>query len=152
MVPFASRATFLCLLGLSCCALSGCQDGPLYAIKAANPYYSMGEWKRDEKIGVTDHERRKQLALLADTIHKMPANKQQFWAEHLDQLMESDESPEMRRLVVRAAGRLNNSSSMTLIEKGLDDSSVKVRMEARGLPQRGPIGKGNRRSWPSASC
>ena len=60
----------------------------------------------------------------------MPANKQEFWAGQLDQLIESDESPEMRRLVVRAAGRLNNPSSIPLIEKGLDDSSVKVRMEA----------------------
>ena len=76
-------------------------------------------------------EKRKQLALLAETIHQMPPNKQEYWSGHLNKLIETDESPEMRRLVVRAAGRLNDStSSISLIEKGLDDSSEKVRMEA----------------------
>lgn len=109
---------------------SGCQDGPLYALKVANPFYSMGEWKNDEAIGVTDHERRKQLAVLADTIHKMPQEKQQFWSGHLSNMIENDASPEMRRLAVRAAGRLNGPSAMAMIDKGLDDDSIKVRMEA----------------------
>ncbi len=129
-VPFANWSGILCVLGLASCTLSGCQDGPLYALKTANPYYSMGEWKRDDAIGVTDHERRKQLALLAETIHRMPIKKQQFWAGHLNQMIENDESPEMRRLAVRAAGRLQDPSAMAILEKGLDDDSVKVRMEA----------------------
>ena len=90
----------------------------------------MGEWKRDEAIGVTDHERRKQLNLLAETIDQMPANKQQFWAGHLEKLIETDESPEMRCLAVRAAGRLRDPAALAMIDKGLDDDSVKVRMEA----------------------
>lgn len=118
------------MVALVCCALSGCQDGPLYALKTANPYYSMGEWKRDAAIGVTDHERRKELALLAETIDQMPANKQQFWMGHLNQMIENDESPEMRRLAIRAAGRLRDPSAMAMLERGLDDDSVKVRMEA----------------------
>jgi len=126
----AIQPGIMLISALVCCALTGCQDGPLYALKAANPYYVMGEWKRDEAIGVTDHERLKQLALLAETIDQMPANKQRFWAEHLDKMIENDESPEMRRLAVRAAGRLRDPSAMAMIEKGLDDDSVKVRMEA----------------------
>lgn len=109
---------------------TGCHDGPLYALKVANPYYSMNEWKKDEKLGVTDHERRKQLTTLADTIGSMPANKQQYWSGHLAQLIENDSSPEMRRLAVRAAGNLQDASAATLVEKGLDDDSIKVRMEA----------------------
>lgn len=111
-------------------AATGCQDGPLYALKAANPYYSLGEWKRDEAIGVTDHQRRKELALLAETINELPENRQQFWAGHLAQLIETDQSPEMRRLAVRAAGRMADPSAMAMIDKGLDDESMKVRMEA----------------------
>jgi len=111
-------------------AVSGCQDGPLYALKVANPYYSMREWKRDEAIGVTDHERRKQLTLLAENVDQLPADKQKFWAGHLEKLLANDDSPEMRRLAVRAAGRLNDPSAMAMIDKGLDDDSVKVRMEA----------------------
>ncbi len=114
------------------CALlsSGCHDGPLYALKVVNPFFSLGEWKKDEQIGVTDHQRRKQLAILADTIGSMPPNKQQFWSEQLKNLIEHDKSPEMRRLAVRAAGNVNNDLAYSLIEKGLDDDSVKVRMEA----------------------
>jgi hypothetical protein len=118
------------MLGLAACALSGCQDGPMYAIKAVNPYYALGEWKQDEAIGVTDHERRAQLSSLAESIDELPVERQKYWAEHLDKILENDESPEMRRLVVRAAGRLNDPSALDLIERGLDDESMKVRMEA----------------------
>lgn len=115
---------------LATVSFSGCQDGPLYALKVANPYFSMREWKRDEELGVTDHERRKQLTQLAETIDQLPADRQQFWAGHLKNMLENDESPEMRRLVVQAAGRLDDPAAIGLIEKGLDDASVKVRMEA----------------------
>ena len=125
-----SRLVITGLLVFGCLTFTGCQDGPLYALKATNPYYAFGEWKRDEEIGVTDHERRKQLALLADTIDTLPANKQQFWSGHLSEMIENDESPEMRRLAIRAAGKLNSPAAMTMIEKGLDDESVKVRMES----------------------
>lgn len=124
--------TAACVLVVACCSLTGCQDGPLYALKVANPYYSMREWKDDEAIGVTDHERRKQLSTLAETIDQMPANKQQFWSGHLEKLIENDDSPEMRRLAIRAAGRMSDPSAMGMIERGLDDESVKVRMEACG--------------------
>jgi hypothetical protein len=108
----------------------GCQDGPFYALKVANPYFSIREWKRDEELGVTDHERRQQLAKLAKTIDSLPPERQQFWAGHLEQMLEHDESPEMRRLVVQAAGRMEDPAALRLIEQGLDDASVKVRMEA----------------------
>ena len=126
----AHRCLLVPLVGLATICLCGCQDGPLYALKVANPYYSMREWKRDEAIGVTDHERRKQLTLLAETIDQLPANKQQFWAGHLTQLIDNDDSAEMRRLAVRAAGRLNDPSAIAMIDRGLSDDSMKVRMEA----------------------
>jgi hypothetical protein len=127
------------LIALSCCVVAnGCHDGPLYALKVANPYYSMHQWSEDEKLGVTDHERRRQLATLADTIGSMPANQQQFWSGHLEQMIEHDSSPEMRRLAIQAAGNLRDPSAATLIDKGLDDDSVKVRMEAcKALGRRG---------------
>ncbi|MGB7328825.1 MAG: HEAT repeat domain-containing protein [Rubripirellula sp.] len=129
------RRSFVAILmgvcvAASSCLMVGCQDGPLYAIKAANPYYSMNEWKKDEAIGVTDHQRMQQLSDLADTIATLPANRQQFWTGQLKQMIENDQSPEMRRLAVRAAGALKDASSLALVEAGLDDESMKVRMEA----------------------
>lgn len=108
----------------------GCQDGPLYGLKAANPYFTMNEWKKDEAIGVTDHQRRQQLADLAESIGTLPPDRQVYWTGHLRQMIEKDGSPEMRRLAVRAAGNVRDESAMALIEKGLDDESMKVRMEA----------------------
>ncbi len=119
------------LLGsLLCCVLCGCQDGPMYALKTVNPYYVINEWRADEAIGVSDHVRRKQLAKLAETIHTLPAERQTFWAGQLTAMLENDPSPEMRRLAVRAARKLDSASALPMIEKGLDDESMKVRMEA----------------------
>ena len=121
------RPTLICIALLGC---TGCQDGPLYALKRVNPYFTMKEWREDEKLGVTDHERRKQLASLAAQIGEMPKNRQEFWATHLEKMIDNDASPEMRRLSINAAGKLQTPGAMDLIEKGLDDDSIKVRMEA----------------------
>lgn len=122
---------------LSTCALCGCQDGPLYALKNVNPYFTMREWRDDEKLGVTDHERRTQLTNLGSQIGGMPTNRQKFWSTHLDKLIDNDASPEMRRLAVRAAGNMKIDEALRLVEKGLDDDSIKVRMEGcRALGKR----------------
>jgi hypothetical protein len=110
--------------------LSGCHDGPMYALKAANPYYAMGDWKRDRERGVTDHQRREELMTLADSIEAMPAERQQVWTEHLTAILANDQNPEMRRLAIQTAGNMNAVPTIDLIEKGLDDESFKVRMEA----------------------
>lgn len=110
--------------------LSGCHDGPMYALKAANPYYAMGDWKRDKERGVTDYQRREELMTLAETIGTMPSERQQVWTEHLTAMLENDLNPEMRRLAIQTAGNMNAVPTIALIEKGLDDDSFKVRMEA----------------------
>lgn len=127
---FASLGSALKVTALLSCMLSGCQDGPLYALKAANPYYVLREWRADEELGVTDHERLKQLTRLGDTIQTLPPDRQVFWSGQLIAMIENDGSPEMRRLAVRAARGLEDTQAMPIIEKGLDDNSIKVRMEA----------------------
>ena len=109
---------------------AGCHDGPLYALKAANPYYVMGDWKRDKELGVTDYQRREELAALSESIATMPAERQQVWVEQLTAMLENDQNPEMRRLAIQTAGNMNAVPTLELIEKGLDDDSFKVRMEA----------------------
>ncbi len=102
----------------------------MYALKSVNPYFVMREWRNDEALGVSDHERRRQLSKLADTIHQLPRERQTFWAGHLAAMMDNDTSPEMRRLAVRAARNLDSEIAIPIIEKGLDDDSIKVQMEA----------------------
>ena len=135
--PMSRRGHILLAAALVLCAVSGCQDGPLYALKNVNPYFTMREWRNDSALGVTDHERRTQLADLASQIGQMPTNRQKFWSQHLDKMIENDTSPEMRRLAISAAGNLKIADALSLVEKGLDDDSIKVRMEAcRALGKR----------------
>ncbi len=107
---------------------SGCHDGPLYGLKVANPYYSLKQWKEDEKYGLTDHTRRKELAKLVDSLPNLPKQRQAYWLGHLEKIMEHDESAEMRRLAVQAAGKLNDPTADNIVRTGLKDESVKVRM------------------------
>ncbi len=110
--------------------ISGCHDGPMYAIKAANPFYSLKQWKADEAYGPTDHVRRQELTKLADMMDTLPPERQNYWFSHLRGVMEHDESPEMRRLAVLAAGKSSAPQSFELVSKGLQDESLKVRLTA----------------------
>jgi HEAT repeat protein len=115
----------------ACVGASGCHDGPMYAMKQANPFFSMKQWKEDEEIGVTDHVRRQELAKLVDTIATLPPERQKFWGNQLQQILEHDTSGEMRRLAIASAAGLRDSEqSMDLIRTGLKDSVSKVRMES----------------------
>ncbi|WP_144059493.1 HEAT repeat domain-containing protein [Rhodopirellula sallentina] len=110
--------------------MTGCKDGPMYALKHANPYFTMRQWAEDEKIGITDHQRREELQQLAESMPTLSPERQQYWSPHLKQIFENDESPEMRRLAVLAAGKSSDASVLGLIEEGLNDDVIKVRMEA----------------------
>ena len=135
---FCSRSFMTALMATlvfaACGSITGCQDGPMYAMKTVNPYYQLHEWKSDEAFGVTEHERRSQLGELAENIGDYDNAGQLKWLNVLNQIMDTDESPEMRRLAVMAAGNSTDPSALQVLEKGMDDDSVKVRMQAcRGL-------------------
>ncbi|WP_339888476.1 MULTISPECIES: HEAT repeat domain-containing protein [Rhodopirellula] len=130
LMPVVVLAPVLVLSG-------GCHDGPMYALKHANPYFTMRQWKADEAIGVTDHKRREELQTLANSMYGMPAERQQTWTPHLEQIYENDPSAEMRRLAILAAGRSKDATTIDLVAKGLKDDNLKVRMEAcRALGER----------------
>jgi HEAT repeat protein len=110
--------------------VGGCHDGPLYALKHTNPYFVYKEWKADEALGTTDHQRRKELEQLAFCIERLTPERQQYWIEHLANVMEFDQSAEMRRLAVHAAGGITEGRGREIVEQGLKDEVTKVRMEA----------------------
>ncbi len=119
-------------------AAAGCHDGPLYAIKKVNPYFVMKEWKEDRELGVTDDQRRQELVKLTSSIAAQSAERQRYWMGELTKIMENDPSAEMRFLAVAAAGKAADQTALALIERGLDDDDLKVRMEAcRALGRRG---------------
>jgi hypothetical protein len=116
-------------VALCCIAMCGCHDGPLYALKHANPYF-VREWKKDEALGITDFQRRKELELLVRTIPKMSADERADWTVHLEKIVANDPSPDMRHLAVRAAETIEGPTALGLIQKSLEDDSLKVRMAA----------------------
>ena len=99
-------------------------------MKKANPFFTMRQWARDEEIGITDHQRRLELQKLAEAMPQLPSERQQFWSTHLNQIFKNDESAEMRRLAVLAAGKSSDTAVLSLIEQGLEDENLKVRMES----------------------
>ena len=118
--------------------LTGCQDGPLYSLKIANPYYSLKEWGEEKAYGKNDHERWQEMLSLSQSIDNLSESEQAEWVKQFTAIIENDESAEMRRLVMVAAAKLVSSESLALIETGLKDPSIKVRMEAcRSLGERG---------------
>ena len=102
----------------------------MYAMKNVNPYYRWHEWRGDEALGITEHEGREQLAHLAENISDYDQAAQTKWLRALNHVMDTDESAEMRRLAVMAAGNVDGQSALQVLEKGMDDGSVKVRMQA----------------------
>jgi hypothetical protein len=109
-------------------SFAGCHDGPLYGLKVINPYYSQKQWKEDEKYGITDHQRKKELEKLVTSLPRLPKARQEYWLKNLDQIMEHDESPDMRRTAIMAAGQLNDAAADEIVRKGLKDESTKVRL------------------------
>ncbi len=116
------------VLAMPLLVIAGCHDGPLYGLKVVNPYYSMKQWKEDEKYGITDYRRRKELEKLVTSLPRLPKNRQAYWLKNLEQIMANDKSPEMRRIAVMAAGQLNDATADEIVRVGLKDESVKVRM------------------------
>ncbi|QEG42213.1 HEAT repeat protein [Roseimaritima ulvae] len=116
-------------VALCCLAVCGCHDGPLYALKHANPYF-VREWKKDEALGITDFQRRKELELLVRTLPSMSANEQAEYMVHLQQILDKDPSPDMRHLAVRASTSISGPAALSLAQQALDDDSLKVRMAA----------------------
>lgn len=118
--------------------MTGCQDGPLYTLKVVNPYYSLKEWGDEKAYGKNDYSRWQELLRLSESIETLSTFEQEEWIKQFSEILENDDSAEMRRLVIVAAGRLSSAESLALIESGLQDASVKVRMEAcRSLGERG---------------
>lgn len=126
IVPLSHVLMTVTLLGL----FTGCQDGPLYALKHANPYFTMRQWAADERIGVTDHQRRKELQSLASVLPSMTPERQKTWTTHLQSIYENDPSAEMRRLAILAASQSKDPATFDFVAKGLQDDNLKVRMEA----------------------
>jgi len=125
------------LVGCFVVTIAGCHDGPLYALKYTNPWYTMHEWAEDEKLGITDVQRTQELKALISQIGWMSEEEQRKWMGEMGKLIEHDQSPHMRALALRAAIAASVPESLDVIAKGIEDTDPKVRIVGvRGLETR----------------
>jgi HEAT repeat protein len=122
-----NRALLVIALGAGLGPSSGCHDGPMYALKQANPFY-VNQWRADERLGPTDATRAAELQTLVAQIGAMPQAEQDRWIGELEKVMQYDKSPYMRELSIRAAGNAGTPKALAIIRTGLEDDDAKVRI------------------------
>lgn len=134
--PFALRKRGVCVdlaqlisAAVVVVALSGCVDGPFYAMKRANPFFQR-EFARDREFGPTFEDRLKELDLLATRLPTMDLNQQQNWAVQLEQIMKTDSSAEMRARVAKTIATLPSEAAVRALNIASADESEKVRLAA----------------------
>lgn len=109
--------------------LSGCMDGPFYAVKRMNPYFQ-SEWRKDRELGPTFEDRIDELRLLDQQIASMPPEEQQAWATRLEKVINEDPSPEVRARAVRAIAKVPSEAAERALNVASTDEVEKVRMSA----------------------
>lgn len=111
------------------CGLTGCMDGPFYAVKRMNPYFQ-SEWRKDRALGPTFEDRIEELRLLDQQIATMPLEEQQAWATRLEKVINEDPSPEVRTRAVRAIAKVTSETAERALNVASTDEVEKVRMSA----------------------
>lgn len=128
-VILSRRRALSCVCGVAVAAsIAGCHDGPMYALKQVNPYFTMKEWAEDERLGPTDATRAEELKRVVAGMSRWSEADQRRWLVELERIMEHDQSPFMRGLAVQAAASSRVSEATKLLERGVRDDDFKVRM------------------------
>jgi hypothetical protein len=110
-------------------AFTGCVDGPLFALKKANPYYR-SQWKEDSEKGIVFSERQAEVRLLRSQISGMTSDEQMLWVSKLAQVYDYETSPELRRDAVLALGATQHPDAEAPLIRACSDKNDKVRMAA----------------------
>jgi len=108
--------------------LTGCIDGPFFHLKKLNPYIQ-NQWKEDRKKVVVFSERIEEIRLLRNQIASMSQEEQTEWISKLNDILQNDSSPEIRREAVltleKVMHRPETIATLTPLAK---DKNEKVRM------------------------
>ncbi|MFM8398538.1 MAG: HEAT repeat domain-containing protein, partial [Pirellula sp.] len=110
------------------CILSGCIDGPFFHLKKINPYIQQ-QWQADREKVIVFSERIDELRLLRTQIASMSPQEQTEWISKLDEILQSETSPEIRRETVLTLEKVQQRpealAALTPLSK---DKNEKVRM------------------------
>ncbi len=113
---------------LMLCAL-GCMDGPLHALKRANPVFHK-QRAADRALGPTYSDRMAELKLLDDRIAGMTPQAQSQWVAVLSKLIEKEPSAEMRAHAALVISRVNLPEAQQSLNLASTDEIEKVRIAA----------------------
>lgn len=112
------------------CLISvGCQDGPMFTLKSANPYYRK-QWDEDAKKGPVFYDRQEEIRLVRKQLPTMDAAEQERWTKIIADIYQYDKSPELRREAVLALGQSPTPLADETLVKACSDSIDKVRIAA----------------------
>lgn len=114
---------------LMCFVLTGCMDGPFYALKKVNPYF-LSEWRKDRAHGETFGERYEELVSLERRVGNMAAEEQTQWVQSLGTMARQDPSPEIRRQAVRCIAQMQVAGVDEVLNAAANDEVEKVRLAA----------------------
>jgi len=107
----------------------GCADGPLFAIKQANPYYR-AQWKKDAEKGIVSSKRTEEIRLVRTELPSMSAEEQTRWTDQLAKVYDLETSPVLRREAVMALGNTQNPEAEAALVRACSDKNDKVRLAA----------------------
>lgn len=123
-----NSATVIALLGCLF-VLTGCVDGPLYALKRVNPYYT-AQWKKDREHGPTFEDRYDELIFVKSRLPMMEPAEQAEWSTRLASIVQNDVSAEMRSQAIGAIAGLKTPEATTALNAASSDDVEKVRLAA----------------------
>lgn len=104
-------------------------DGPMFAIKRANPYYR-AQWKEDEEKGVVFRQREDEIRKLHSQFPSMDAEEQGQWVAELAKIYDFETSPALRFDSVTALGKSTHPDVDAVLVRACSDESTKVRIAA----------------------
>ncbi len=107
----------------------GCVDGPLFALKRANPYFR-AQWKEDAEKGIVFSKRQEEIRLVRSQISTMSEAEQVRWIGELAKVYDYETSPELKRDAVMALGATLHSDAEAPLIRACSDKNDKVRLAA----------------------
>lgn len=126
MISVASPIRSLALLSMLI-PLAGCADGPFHGLYHLNPIVR-NQWDQDRQLGPTFHDRREELQKLRGQLPGMNQEEQAKWYGMIEQLLERDPSPDIRREAVLCLRGIDHPEATRILNLASQDESDKVRL------------------------